>query len=74
MMQLESQAQLEERCSNVLFSAYGKAGSEAPEKGFGYASGVASQAKNDCLAGRAPQQKRSVTCRQVGSDTKCSED
>ena len=71
MMQLENQAQLEDRCGSVYLAAFSTA---EPSRGFGYASGIAAQAKNDCLAGRAPQQKRSVTCRQVGSDTKCSED
>jgi len=71
MIQLENQAQLEDRCNSVYLAAFSTAD---PARGFGYAGGVATQAKNDCLAGRAPQQKRSVTCRQVGSDTKCSED
>ena len=67
MMQLEKDDEKASDCATAALAAYGaaKPGQESLEM---------SRARADCQAGRAPRQKRSVTCKRVGVETKCTED
>jgi len=67
----EPSSRLQEICNKLYWSAFSSAD---PSRGFGFASAEASKAEADCLAGKESQRKKSITCRQVGLETKCTED